>query len=100
LTKKQAKDKGLKVTIAEVGLTGTAGFGLLRDDAQGKARLVIDKSAGVVVGATFVGPEGDELVNAATIAIVGKVPADLLWQAVPSYPTVSEVWLHFLESLS
>ncbi len=100
LTKKQAKGKGLKVTIAEVSLTGTAGFGLLRDDAQGKARLVIDRSAGVVVGATFVGPEVGELVHAATIAIVGEVPIDLLWHAVPSYPTVSEVWLRLLESLN
>lgn len=99
LTEKQANDKGLDVKIAEVSLTGTAGFGLLRDDADGKARLVIDGSAGVIVGATFVGPEVDELVHAATIAIVGKVPVELLWHAVPSYPTVSEVWLHLLESL-
>ena len=32
-----------------------------------------------------------------TIAIVGEVPVDRLWHAVPSYPTISEVWLRFLE---
>ena len=30
--------------------------------------------------------------------IVGKVELETLWHAVPSYPTVSEVWLRLLES--
>ena len=45
----------------------------------------------MVVGATFVGPQVGELLHAATIAIVGKVPLDTLWHAVPAFPTVSEV---------
>ena len=96
---REAIDTGIDVTVAEIAFESVAGFGLLRDDAHGKARLVIDKAAGVIVGATFVGPEVDELVHAATIAIVGRVPVDTLWHAVPSYPTVSEVWLRLLESL-
>jgi dihydrolipoamide dehydrogenase len=100
LTEREATDKGVDVSIAEVAFESVAGFGLLRNDAHGKARLVIDKSAGVIVGATFVGPEVDEVVHAATIAIVGRVPIDTLWHAVPSYPTVSEVWLRLLESLT
>ena len=27
-----------------------------------------------------------------------EVPIDRLWHAVPSYPTVSEVWLRLLEA--
>ena len=52
----------------------------------------------MIVGATFVGPEVAELLHAATIAVVGEVPLDRLWHAVPSYPTVSEVWLRLLET--
>ena len=99
LTERQATDNGIDVTVAEIAFESVAGFGLLRDDAHGKARLMIDKAAGVIVGATFVGPGVDELIHAATIAIVGRVPVDMLWHAVPSYPTVSEVWLRLLESL-
>jgi pyruvate/2-oxoglutarate dehydrogenase complex dihydrolipoamide dehydrogenase (E3) component len=51
----------------------------------------------VIVGATFVGPDAGELLHAATIAVVGEVPLDRLWHAVPSYPTISEVWLRLLE---
>ena len=43
------------------------------------------------------GPEVAELVQAATVAIVGEVPIARLWHAVPSYPTISEIWLRLLE---
>jgi dihydrolipoamide dehydrogenase len=38
------------------------------------------------------------MIHAATIAVVGEVPLDLLWHAVPAYPTMSEVWLRLLEA--
>jgi len=39
-----------------------------------------------------------ELLHSATVAIVGEVTIDRLWHAVPSYPTISEVWLRLLET--
>lgn len=100
LTEREAIAKGIDVQLADVDMSSVAGFGLLRDDASGRARLVIDRRADIIVGATFAGPEVDELLHAATIAIVGRVPIATLWHAVPSYPSVSEVWLRLLESLS
>jgi dihydrolipoamide dehydrogenase len=32
------------------------------------------------------------------LAIAGGVPPDRLWHAVPSYPTISEVWLRLLQA--
>ncbi|RYZ35465.1 MAG: NAD(P)/FAD-dependent oxidoreductase [Myxococcaceae bacterium] len=52
----------------------------------------------VIVGATFTGPGVGEMLHAATIAVAGEVPLDTLWHAVPSYPTMSEVWLRLLEA--
>jgi len=57
----------------------------------------VDESRRVVVGATFTGPDVQEIVHAATIAIVGEVTIDRLWHAVPVFPTMSEIWLRFLE---
>jgi dihydrolipoamide dehydrogenase len=65
--------------------------------APGTAQLVIDPRRGVVVGATFTGPEVADLLHAATIAIVGEVPVDRLWDAVAPFPTRSELWLKLLE---
>jgi dihydrolipoamide dehydrogenase len=64
----------------------------------GTSLLVIDEGHGVVVGATFVGPGVQELLHSATIAIAGAVSLERLWHAVPSFPTVSEVWLRLLEA--
>ena len=58
----------------------------------------MDADRRVLVGATFTGPGGAGAgALGATIAVVGEVPLDDLWHAVPSFPTVSEVWLHLLE---
>ncbi|MFC6159422.1 hypothetical protein [Kribbella jiaozuonensis] len=46
---------------------------------------------------TFVGPGVTELPHSATIAIVGQVPIERLWHAVPSFPTISETWLRLFE---
>ena len=59
---------------------------------------MIDRASDTILGATFVGSDVGELLHSATTAIVGKVTLETLWHAVPSYPTVSEVWLRLLES--
>lgn len=99
--------------VASVGLAGpeegkphrvvdidiaVAGSSLHADGYAGKARIVVDTERGVLVGATFVGQDVAELLHSATIAIVGEVPLSRLWHAVPSFPTISEVWLRLLEA--
>ena len=98
LTEAQARQAGLKVRAVDYPLGDVAGAKLYADDYRGHARLVVDEDRRVVVGATFVGPAAAELVHSATVAIVGEVPLDRLWHAVPSYPTISEVWLRLLET--
>ena len=75
--------------------TMLAHVGLISAD---EARAIVDEDRGTIIGATFVGTDVAELVQSATIAIVGEVPLTRLWHAVPSYPTVSEVWLRLLET--
>ena len=60
---------------------------------------MVDSERGVIVGATFVGPEIAESLHAATIAVVGEVPIARLAHAVPAFPTRSELWLYLLEKL-
>ncbi len=98
LIESEARAKGIDVETVEYDLAALAGTSLLRDDYEGRAKLVIDRASDLIVGATFVGPEVAELVHAATVAVVGKVPLETLWHAVPSYPTASEIWLRLLEA--
>jgi dihydrolipoamide dehydrogenase len=64
----------------------------------GHAKIIVDQEREVIIGATFIGPQVGELLHSATIAIVGKVSLDRLWHAIPSFPTVSEVWIKLLEN--
>ncbi len=98
LTEAQAKAAGLNVRAVDYKMGDVSGAHLYADNYNGQARLVVDEDRHVVVGATFVGPEAGELVHAATIAVVGEVPLERLWHAVPSYPTISEIWLRLLEA--
>ena len=98
MTVAEADEAGLTTRFVDTPIGGVAGAALQLDGYEGTARMVVDEDRGVVVGMTFVGPDIAELLHAATIAVVGEVPVARLWHAVPSYPTVSEVWLRLLEA--
>jgi len=98
LTADAAEKRGIDVEVVDYDLASVAGSALHSDDYEGHARIVVDESRKVIVGATFVGPDVAELLQAATIAVVGEVPIDRLWHAVPAYPTVSEIWLRLLDA--
>jgi pyruvate/2-oxoglutarate dehydrogenase complex dihydrolipoamide dehydrogenase (E3) component len=98
LTEEQARANGLGIRVVQYPTGGVAGAATLGDGVEGTSQLVIDEQRHVIVGATFTGPGVQELLHSATIAIVGEVPLTRLWHAVPSFPTLSEVWLRLLES--
>ena len=88
---------GLAARSVDVALSANAGSSFVGHGAPGRARIVVDEDRGVIVGATFTGVEVAESLHAATIAIIGEVPIERLWHAVPCFPTRSEVWLNLLE---
>jgi dihydrolipoamide dehydrogenase len=98
LTHDAAVAAGLNVRSVDYEIGDVAGAGLTADGYKGHARMVVDEDRKVIVGVTFCGPSVGELIHAATIAVVGEVPLGRLWHAVPSYPTVSEIWLRLLEA--
>jgi dihydrolipoamide dehydrogenase len=99
LTEAKAREQGLPVRSVSISLSDVAATVTRGKGVTGTGQLVVDAARRVVVGATFTGPEVGELLHSATIAIVGEVPLHRLEHAVPSFPTVSEVWLHLLEAL-
>ncbi|WP_284985449.1 NAD(P)/FAD-dependent oxidoreductase [Arthrobacter sp. fls2-241-R2A-172] len=96
LSLEQALLQGKNVTGVELPIN-VSGSQLHSPDYKGWAQMVVDEDRKVILGATFAGPGVAELLHSATIAIVGEVPLDRLWHAVPSYPTISEIWLRLLE---
>ncbi len=98
LTAKAAEEAGIRTRVVDYDLGSVAGSSLHADGYAGKARMVVDEDRGVIVGVPFVGQDVAELLHSATLAVVGEVPVTRLWHAVPSYPTISEVWLRLRET--
>jgi dihydrolipoamide dehydrogenase len=96
-TAAEAAEEGLPHRVLEIPLR-VAGSSLFADDYEGTAIAVVDTEREVLLGVTFVGPGVAEMLQAATIAVVGEVPIARLWHAVPAYPTMDEIWLRLLEA--
>jgi pyruvate/2-oxoglutarate dehydrogenase complex dihydrolipoamide dehydrogenase (E3) component len=93
----QALDAGIQARAVDVETSANAGGSFHGRNTPGTTRLVTDEDRRVLVGATFVGAETADFLHAATIAVVGEVPLEQLWHAVPTFPTRSEVWLKLME---
>jgi dihydrolipoamide dehydrogenase len=98
LTEADAREQGFPVRAVTTPTGGVAGAYTRGNGIDGTCKLVVDEDRSVLLGATFTGPDMQELLHSATVAIVGAVPLETLWHAVPSFPTVSEVWLRLLEA--
>ncbi|MFF0745968.1 dihydrolipoyl dehydrogenase family protein [Streptomyces sp. NPDC004111] len=94
----EAEAAGRRVRAVDHDMGAVAGAGLYAKGYRGRARMVVDLDTETLLGVTFVGPGVSELVHSATVAVVGQVPVSRLWHAVPSYPTISEIWLRLLET--
>lgn len=66
------------------------------DVAEGWAQWIVQDNK--LVGATFVGSGAADTLHASTVAIVGEVSLDRLAHAIPSFPTMSEVYLNLIQA--
>ncbi|WP_336644787.1 dihydrolipoyl dehydrogenase family protein [Microbacterium sp. USHLN186] len=97
LTADAARAAGPEIEVVDYDLASVAGASLHADGYRGQARMIVDTAREVLLGVTFVGADVAEMLQSATVAVVGEVPLSRLWHAVPAYPTMSEVWLRLLE---
>ncbi|MFE4171742.1 dihydrolipoyl dehydrogenase family protein [Streptomyces sp. NPDC056909] len=98
LTLAEAERAGHRVRAVDYEIGNVAGASLYVNGYRGRARMIVDLDREILRGVTFAGPGVGELLHSATVAVVGEVPISRLWHAVPSYPTISEVWLRLLET--
>jgi dihydrolipoamide dehydrogenase len=97
-TFESAQSAGIDARAVDYETSGVAADSFYGRGAPGTSRLVIDEQRRILVGATFSGPGVADFLHAATIAVIGEVPLERLWHAVPAFPTRSEVWLRLLET--
>jgi dihydrolipoamide dehydrogenase len=96
-TEERAREEGYNVRVVQIDMGSVDGAVVHARPYIGKAKFVVDQDRQVLLGVSFVGPGVVDLLHSATIAVTAEVPLERLWHAVPPFPTVSEVWLKFLE---
>lgn len=87
LTEAAARAKGIDVAVSTVDVRGTARGWLHKSGNHGLIKLVADRDAGVLVGATSAGPAGGEVLGMLTLAVHGRVPLQTLRTMIYAYPT-------------
>ncbi len=98
LTLAAALEQGIAAEPVDLPTSSTAGASFVGREVPGTTRFVVDREREVLVGATFVGFEVADFLQAATIAVIGEVPLRRLAHAVAPFPTRSELWLKLIEA--
>lgn len=90
LTEAQARARGIDVQVVTADVPTTA-RGYIHDAKRGIVKVVADRSARVVVGATIVSPHAGEMLTELTLAIRAGIGLDLLDDTLHAFPTFSRV---------
>ncbi len=87
LTEKQARDAGLDVGVGLAPLAESTRGWITGPGGEGVIKLVEDRGAGYLVGATSVGPMGGEVLSMLATAVHARVPTATLARMPFAYPT-------------
>jgi pyruvate/2-oxoglutarate dehydrogenase complex dihydrolipoamide dehydrogenase (E3) component len=86
MTEAQASDAGMDTAVAFKRLPLTF-RGLIDGVDRGFIKLVADRSAGVLVGATVVGPRGTDMLGMLNLAVHARVPIAELKTMIYAFPS-------------
>ena len=87
LTEEAARQTGLSVRVGQTDLAASSRGYTHGPGATGLVKIVEDAEAGVLVGASVVGPTGGEILAMLTLAVHARVPVATLRTMIYAYPT-------------
>jgi pyruvate/2-oxoglutarate dehydrogenase complex dihydrolipoamide dehydrogenase (E3) component len=87
LTEADARSRGLDVRVGQTDLSASSRGYTHGPGGDGLVKVVEDASAGVLVGATVVGPYAGEILSMLTLAVHARTPVATLRSMIYAYPT-------------
>ena len=87
LTEAEAREAGISVAVGTADLGASSRAFTHGPGAEGVVKLVADREAGVLVGATVAGPAAGEIVSMLVLAVHARVPVAQLRTMIYAYPT-------------
>lgn len=89
LTETQARERGLDIRIARLGMNGVA-RALETGEPRGVIKVVVDAKSRLILGCTVLGIEGGEIMSMIQLAMMGGLPYTVLKEAIFAHPTLAE----------
>jgi pyruvate/2-oxoglutarate dehydrogenase complex dihydrolipoamide dehydrogenase (E3) component len=99
LTEQEARAQGRKVKVAKMPMNWVA-RALEVDESRGFMKAVVDADTKQILGCAILGIEGGELMSMLQIAMMGRVPAAVLAEAVFAHPTLAEALNNLFQALN
>ncbi|HSI98274.1 MAG TPA: NAD(P)/FAD-dependent oxidoreductase [Gaiellaceae bacterium] len=87
MSESEAREAGLDVGVTVKNVPATFRGWLHGPGNEGVVKLVVDRAAGVLVGATSVGPNGGEILGLLSAAVHARIPTESLRRMIYAYPT-------------
>jgi pyruvate/2-oxoglutarate dehydrogenase complex dihydrolipoamide dehydrogenase (E3) component len=87
MTETDARAAGIDVVVAVKQVPATFRGWIHGPGADGFIKLVVDRGAGVLAGATVVGPQAGEVLGLLSLAVHARVPLDQLRTMIYPFPT-------------
>jgi pyruvate/2-oxoglutarate dehydrogenase complex dihydrolipoamide dehydrogenase (E3) component len=91
LTPRQAREESLSIDEYRLELAKVE-RAFIDGEEEGFAAIYTRRGSGEIVGATLVAAHAGEMISELTLAIIHKVPLDVLAETVHCYPTQAEVF--------
>jgi glutathione reductase (NADPH) len=88
LTEQRARERGLRFEVRSGDTTDWYSSRRIRA-RKSCYRILVEEGSGTILGAHFLGPHTDELVNVFALAIRAKIPSSVLSAVLFGYPTAS-----------
>jgi pyruvate/2-oxoglutarate dehydrogenase complex dihydrolipoamide dehydrogenase (E3) component len=88
MSERQAREAGIEVAVGTAEIASNTRGWIHGPGNDGFVKLVVDRSAGVLVGATVVAPAGGEILGLLTLAVHARVPLTTLGTMHYVYPTL------------
>jgi pyruvate/2-oxoglutarate dehydrogenase complex dihydrolipoamide dehydrogenase (E3) component len=98
LSEEEARAQNRKIRVAKMPMSRVA-RALEVDETRGFMKVIIDAGTKQILGATILGLEGGEVMSMIELAMMGKLPYTVLYNAVFAHPNLSEALNNlFIES--
>lgn len=99
LSERQARERGIDVAVGRAEIASNTRGWIHGPGNDGFVKLVLDRAAGVLIGATVVAPAGGEVLGLLTLAVHARVPLPSLASMHYAYPTLHRAVLEALNAL-